>query len=153
MPQWLPRIGLQWQLPKASANMKWFGRGPFETYPDRKTGAKIDIYTSTVDEEYVPYLIPQDHGNKTDVYWVELSNDHGAGLRFESYQTFNFTAHRYATKHLERAMYPFQLRPDEIIYLNIDPEVTGVGDTSKSTLTKYRVTPGNVEFSFSIEPL
>ena len=153
MPQWLPRIGLQWQLPEQYEEIKWYGRGPYENYPDRKTGAKMGVYISTVKEEYVPYLIPQDHGNKTDVYWVEFTNSKGNGLRIESHKAFNFSAHPYSTEQLERAMYPFQLKNEEVIYLNTDPEVTGVGDTSKSTLLKYRVMPGTYSFAFTLVPM
>ena len=113
----------------------------------------MGVHTSTVSEEYVPYLIPQDYGNKSDVYWVEMANDSGTGLRFESHKAFNISAHPYSTEKLERAMYPFQLQDEEVIYLNIDPEITGVGDTSKSTLTKYRVMPGIYSFTFTMIPM
>lgn len=150
MPQWLPRVGLQWQLPTSMQHIEWYGRGPFENYPDRKTGAKIGIYQSTVAQEYVPYLIPQDHGNKSDVRWVKMTDKNGNGVLIEGTCEFNFSAHPYSTDNLERAMYPFQLKPDDVIYLNTDPAVTGVGDTSKSTLVKYRVQPGIYNFEFKL---
>ena len=74
MPQWLPRIGLQLKVPSAFRAFGWYGRGPFETYPDRKTGAKIGLYSGTAEEQYEPHLAPQDYGNRTNVRWAALTN-------------------------------------------------------------------------------
>lgn len=152
MTHWLPRIGLQMQLPKTFREMEWYGRGPFETYPDRKTGAKVGHYESTVDEEYVPYIIPQDYGNKTDVHWVSVSNDAGAGLRISGDQLFHTSLHKYDTGHLDRALYTFQLQEGDVVTLNLDHRVTGVGDTSNSVMNDYRVLPGQYSFTFFIRP-
>ncbi|NJK98397.1 MAG: glycoside hydrolase family 2, partial [Bacteroidales bacterium] len=62
MPSWLPKTGLQWNMDKSMNQVNWYGRGPFETYPDRKTGAKINVYKSTVQDMKEPYLVPQDYG-------------------------------------------------------------------------------------------
>jgi beta-galactosidase len=154
MPQWLPRIGLQFQLPQEMQHVEWFGRGPQENYPDRKSGYRMGNYKSAVDDVYVPYLIPQDYGNRCDVSYVELTDEHGIGLRIEAYdERFNFSAHNYSTDNLDRAMYPFQLKKADRVYLNIDHKVNGVGDTSLSTLTEHRLLPGNYEFSITIKPV
>lgn len=152
MPQWLPKLGLQFQLPQEFQQVEWFGRGPQENYPDRKSGYKIGSYQSTIDEMYVPYLIPQDYGNRSDVSYVKLTNDDGIGLAIHG-TNFNFSAHPYSTDHLERAMYPFQLKKSDKVFLNIDHKVNGLGDTSLSTLTEYRVFPGIYEFSYVIRPV
>ncbi|MCK5370494.1 MAG: DUF4981 domain-containing protein, partial [Cyclobacteriaceae bacterium] len=152
MPQWLPRIGLQFQLPQEFQHVEWYGRGPQENYPDRKTGYKIGNYTSTVDEMYVPYLIPQDYGNRSDVSFVKLTNEEGIGLIIQGFD-FNFSAHNFTTDNLERAMYPFQLKKSDKVYLNIDHKVNGLGDTSLSTLREHRVLPGTYEFSYTIKPV
>ncbi len=154
MPQWLPRVGLQFEIPQEMQQVEWFGRSPTENYPDRKSGYKIGTYKSTVDEMYVPYLIPQDFGNRCDVNYVELTNKDGNGLRIESLGgSFNFSAQNYSTENLERAMYPFQLKKSDKVYLNIDHKVNGLGDTSLSTLTQHRTLPGNYEFSFILKPV
>jgi beta-galactosidase len=154
MPQWLPRVGLQFEVPKEMQHVAWFGRGPDENYPDRKSGYKIGTYKSTIDEMYVPYLIPQEYGNRCDVSYVELTNADGIGLRIEGHgESFNFSAHHYSTDNLERAMYPFQLRKDDKVYLNIDHKANGLGDTSLSTLTQHRTLPGTYEFSLIVKPL
>ena len=152
MPQWLPRLGLQFKLPQEYQNVSWFGRGPRENYPDRKTGYKIGAYQTTVDEMYVPYLIPQDYGNRSDVQMVKMTNSDGVGLMIEG-DDFNFSTHNYSTDHLDRALYPFQLKKADGVFLNVDYIVNGLGDTSLSTLREYRALPGNYTFSFVIKPV
>jgi len=76
----LPRIGLQMVLPGGYEHLAWYGRGPHETHADRKEGAQVGVYRGTVDEQYEPYIVPQENGNKTDVRWVSLTDDRGMGL-------------------------------------------------------------------------
>lgn len=152
MTHWLPKVGLQMQLPKSFQQLEWFGRGPFETYPDRKTGAKIGRYQTTVSEDYVPYIIPQDYGNKTDVHWLSIQNEAGVGLRISGDQLFNAGAHPYTTDHLDRALYTFQLKESDTVTLNLDHRVTGVGDTSNSVVNDYRVLPAACGFTFIFRP-
>ncbi len=152
MPDMLPKIGWQFELPKSMQQVKWYGRGLFETYPDRKTGAKIGLYESDIDLEYVPYIIPQDYGNHTDVRWVELKDDKGHGLRFKSSgPLLNFSFHKFSTENLSRAYYIYQLEEAKTNILNIDFEVSGVGGTAVRQLEKYRVKPEIKEYNFSIK--
>lgn len=152
MTHWLPKVGLQLQLPESFQQMAWYGRGPFETYPDRKTGAKIGIYQSSVEDEYVPYIIPQDHGNRTDVYWVSLTNPEGIGLFVSGDAPFNFSAQKYDTENLSRAYYAFQLQESDAVTLNLDHKISGVGGTAISVLNKYMVLPREYEFTFRLRP-
>ncbi|MFT4534629.1 MAG: beta-galactosidase [Saprospiraceae bacterium] len=76
----LPRIGMRMQLPKQYSEMTYFGRGPWENYQDRKHSAFVDLYTSTVSDQYVPYIRPSENGYKTEVRWVSLTNKYGNGL-------------------------------------------------------------------------
>ena len=76
----IPRIGMRMQLPRQYDNLTYFGRGPWENYIDRKASAFIDLYTSKISEQYVPYIRPQENGYKTDVRWLALSNSSQNGL-------------------------------------------------------------------------
>ena len=152
MPAWLPRIGVQLVLNQTFDQLNWYGRGPIETYPDRKTGAKIGVYSSLVKDQYEPYLIPQENGNKTDVRWVSLQNNQGIGLRFSASELFNFSALNVQADNLSRALYPFQLKPFEGITMNIDYALSGVGCTAISVLNKYRVMPSEHRFKMILEP-
>ncbi len=152
MPDMLQKIGLQFQLPKAFRNVEWYGRGPFETYPDRKTGAKTGLYQSNADEMYVPYIIPQEYGNRTEVRWLKVQDENGKGLLIKGGDLLNFSLHKYTTDNLERAMYTYQLQETPNTILNVDYEVTGVGGTAVRQLQRYRVMPGVRKYSLTIQP-
>ncbi len=152
MPSWLPRVGLKWFLNQSLENVKWSGRGPFENYPDRKTGAKIGLYESKVSEFNEPYLKPQDYGCRTDNQWVSFQNKDGVGLAFSGDQLFNFSAQTYDTDHLTRAQYPYQLRPSDAITFNFDYATSGVGCTAISVLNEYRVLPKVYSFVSKVKP-
>ena len=77
----LPRMGVMLTMPAGFENFNWLGRGPEESYADRKAGVAVGLYNGTVDEQYVPYIMPQENGNKTDVRWSALTNDKGFGFR------------------------------------------------------------------------
>lgn len=153
MPAWLPKMGLQWFLPATLKKVTWYGRGPFENYPDRKSGARIGMYSSTVEQMFEPYLIPQDYGCRCDVSTVRLINEEGIGLEFSSTQNFQFSARNYSTDNLSRARYPYQLNTADGIWFNFDYAVSGVGCTAISVLNQYKVYPAPVSFKLKIKPI
>ncbi len=75
----LPRFGMQFEVPGGFETVTWYGRGPHENYWDRKAGARVGVWSGSVDEQFVDYSEPQENGNKTDVRWVSLTNDERAG--------------------------------------------------------------------------
>ena len=152
MPDMLPRVGMQFLLPKTFNEVEWYGRGPFETYPDRKTGAKIGLYQSTADREYVPYIMPQDYGNHTDVRWLKVSDKKGNGMMIKSDRLLNFSFQKYSTENLSRAVYTYQLNEAPFNTLNMDYEVSGVGGTSIRQLEKYRVKAQVKTFRLTLKP-
>ncbi|MDD4225212.1 MAG: glycoside hydrolase family 2 TIM barrel-domain containing protein [Mariniphaga sp.] len=152
MPDMLQKIGLQFQLPKTFHLVKWYGRGPFENYPDRKTGAKISVYQSSAVEMYEPYIIPQDYGNRSDVRWLKIQNEECKGLLFQSDKLLNFSLHKHSTDNLDRAMYTYQLNEAPVTILNVDYEVSGVGGTALRQQQKYRVMPGVRNYCLTIKP-
>ena len=152
MPEMLPKEGLQFILPKDFRHVEWYGRGPFETYPDRKTGAKVGVYQSNAQEMYVPYLFPQDYGNRTDVRWLKVQNSAGRGLMIAGDILLNFSLHKYTTDMLSRAVYTYQLEEAPNTILNVDYAVSGVGGTAVRQLEKYRLKPGVREYVLRIRP-
>lgn len=153
MPSWLPRIGLDWILDSSLENVEWYGRGPQENYPDRKTGYRIGQYKSTVKEMYEPYLIPQDYGLRTDNRFVRLTDPNGKGLEFSGDRLFNFSAHPYSTDNLTRAWYTYQLKPFDGITFNFDYATSGVGCTALSVFTQYQVMPERYDFVITVKPI
>ena len=151
-PAWLPKIGIQLQVTDDLNYVTWYGRGPFETYPDRKTGAQVGIYSETIDDLYTDYLVPQDFGNLTDVRWAVLSDDSDIGLFVHGVQPLNVSASFYSTDNISRALYPFQLNKQDGITLNIDHMVTGVGGTPVPTLTQYRTLAQRYSYTVRLKP-
>jgi beta-galactosidase len=153
MPAWLPRIGVDWILDKSLGNVQWYGRGPQENYPDRKSGYKTGVYKSTVTDMYEPYLIPQDYGLRTDNRWVRMTDDNGFGLEFRGDKLFNFSAQPYSTENLTKALYTYQLHPFEGITFNLDYASSGVGCTALSVFTAYQVMPQRYDFRMTVRPV
>ncbi len=153
MPSWLPRIGVEWILNASLSNIQWNGRGPQENYPDRKTGYRTGVYSSTVTDMYEPYLIPQDYGLRCDNKWVRLTGKDGVGLEFSSDKLFNFSTHPYTSDNLTKALYTYQLSKSDGITFNFDYATSGVGCTALSVFTAYQVIPCKYEFRFRMRPV
>jgi hypothetical protein len=134
--------------------MRWYGRGPHESYSDRKEGAPIGVHGGTVDEQYVPYIMPQENGNKTDVRWVALSDEAGVGLLVVGQPTLEVSAHHFTTADLTRAEHTFELERREDITLNLDHAQSGLGSAScgPGTLPQYLIEPCETEFSLRLRP-
>ena len=146
---WLPRIGMKFTVPESFNKVKWYGRGPFENYPDRKTAAKIGIYELPVDEFYVPYVETENFGNRSDVKSLTLVNADNKVLLVGE-DKLNFSLNPF--NNLDRTVYPFQLQKDGNVELNIDYKITGVGDTPVPTLPRYRTYPGKYSYTINIYP-
>ncbi len=153
MPAWLPRVGIDLILDKSLGNVRWYGRGPQENYPDRKSGYKTGVYKSTVKDMYEPYLIPQDYGLRTDNRWVRMTDDQGAGLEFSGDKLFNFSAQPYSTDNITKALYTYQLQPFDGVTFNLDYATSGVGCTALSVFTAYQVMPQRYDFKVKIKPI
>lgn len=153
MPLWFPRVGLTLTLNDALNCVQWYGRGPQENYPDRKTGYRIEKYTTTVQGMYEPYLMPQDYGLRTDVRWVRFTDNQGTGLQFEMNELFNFNAYPYSTDNLTKAMYTYQLQKQEGVTLNLDYATTGVGCTARGVFNSYKAQPTEYNRKVTIKPI
>lgn len=153
LPQWLLRMGLTMTLSKSLQQVKWYGRGPQENYPDRKTGYPVGIYKKTVKEMYEPYLIPQDYGLRTDNRWIEISDKDGDGLRIKGYQLFNFNIYPFTTENLTKAVYTYQLEECNGNTLNLDYSTSGVGCTARSIFQSYKTPVTKYESTIEISTL
>jgi beta-galactosidase/beta-glucuronidase len=159
----LPRVGLTLTLPGDRANLAWYGRGPHENYSDRKLGAAVGVYRSTVDDEYVPYVMPQSHGNKTDVRWVELTDEAGAGLRATAVAgredggtpVIEVTALRYTEHDLAEAQHTHELQPRDAVVLHLDLAQSGLGSAScgPGVLPQYQLTAREYRYTLRLRPL
>lgn len=136
----IPKFGMRMRVPRSFDNIQWYGRGPHENYPDRKTGSFIGLYTSKLENFITPYAAPQDNANRGDVRWFSLSNQSGNGIKITGLQLLNFRAWPYTEDDLENAWHDYQLPNRDFINLNIDLNIHGVGgdDTwGAKTMDKY----------------
>ena len=161
MPEALPRLGVTMTLSPRLEQMTWYGCGPQENYIDRKTGAFVGLWKSTVTDQYTPYVRPQDCGMKCGVRWMQFTDKYGRGVRFASDEPFFGQALHFAMEDLEFARHrngqtrfrtPLVPRAETIF--NLDARQTGLGGAScgPSTMAKYRFDPNEtVEWTYRIE--
>jgi beta-galactosidase len=139
----LPRLGVTLQLAPALDRLQWYGPGPHESYSDRKIGAAIGRYESRVADQYVPYIVPQEHGNHVDARWLTLRDEAGRGLRVEaSADPFDFSASHFTAEDLTAASHTHQLEARPEVILDLDRVQRGMGtagcgpDTLPAYLTR-----------------
>jgi hypothetical protein len=122
----LPRVGSQFMLPHTFEKMRWYGRGPNENYSDRNLGSPFGVYEGSVSDQFVPYIHPQENGNKTDVRWVSLSDKSGMGILVIG-DDLSVSAHHYSLESLSQASHVPDLKLGNFLTLNIDFAQSGVG--------------------------
>ena len=137
MPERLPRLGLSLIVPGRYENLRYYGRGPWENYVDRSTASFLGIWNSTVTDQFVDYVRPQDNGAKSDVRWLELTDVCGRGLRFSASVPLFMQALHYGWEDLEFARHRpgaerhrAVLRPRPDTCLNLDLRQNGLGGAS-----------------------
>ncbi|RCG21515.1 DUF4981 domain-containing protein [Streptomyces diacarni] len=125
----LPMVGALLTLPKDRSAFTWYGRGPQENYWDRRTGAAVGRYRSSVEEQFTPYVRPQQCGNVTDVRWGELSGKDGTGLRVstEPGDHLELSALRYTPADLDGPKHPHELTPRKETVLGVNHRQMGLG--------------------------
>lgn len=150
----LPRIGISLVLPPGFEEFTWFGRGPEESYIDRKYGVAVGLYSGTVDEQYVPYIMPQENGNKTDVRWASLLGSQGVGLMAVCQPLLEVSVSHFTADDLYKAMHTNELTRRDEVYFNLDVMQSGLGGHScgPRTLDKYLVWPGEYHFNILFQP-
>ncbi len=146
---YLPKVGVQLELPSRFGDVEWYGRGPQETYPDRKTGVDIGRYAGTVADQYVPYLPPTDNGNKTDTKWVALT-DEKSGLLALGAEPMNVSCNRFS--NLAAADHEYELEDRGSVAVNLDHRVSGVGGTPIAPFEEHQVKPVETSFEVSLLP-
>jgi beta-galactosidase len=151
----IPRFGMRMAMPKGFETLRWFGRGPQETYWDR-CDARVDMYQGTVDEQYFDYSEPTESGNKVDVRWVALTNNNGVGLLaigipLLSVNALHYTAEDLTTDGREGPSHNYEIQRRDNIYLNLDYRQMGVGgDNSWGARVHPEFTlPGNEKYAYS----
>ena len=145
---WLPRLGFEFKIPCENSDFSYFGMGPYESYCDMHHASMIDWYESDADKEYVPYVMPQEHGNHTKTKVLKVNN----GLTFTAENEFDMNVSRYTKEKLDKAQHWDELVKDDFVTVRIDYKNSGVGSNScgPGLLEKYRLDEKDIHFVFYI---
>jgi beta-galactosidase len=140
----LPRVGVRMSVPSGLGQVRWYGTGPGESYPDSHRAARIGRYARSVDEWQTPYVFPQENGHRGGVRWATVTGGDGTGLRIEGEPEFGLTARRWTSEALDTARHSAELRPTDRIWLNLDAAQQGIGSAScgPGVLPQHRLLPG-----------
>lgn len=125
---YIPEIGTLLFLPGSLENLHYYGRGPEENHWDRNDGTDVGLYSGTVSGQWTPYIRPQENGNKTDVRWVALTDDHGNGLLASGEPLLEFNASHLTPEDLSVGVrHDYQLTPRKEVVLRLNHRQMGVG--------------------------
>ena len=167
----LPRFGMNMVMPRDFETLTWLGRGPHESYQDRKTGAFVDLYSGSVADQYWPYLRPQENGNKEDVRWAAITNKEGSGILFKGVPLIAVSVHHNILEDFESAertdgrhiegvrpvnRHTTDVKPRDLTSVNIDYKQMGVGGDDSwgaPTHREYRLTEQTYSYSFKMIPV
>lgn len=150
----LPRLGVSMELEGSMENLKWYGRGPHENYPDKKLAAHVGLYGGKVADQHEDYVRPQENGAKCDVSWAMLHDGRGLGMLFAGLPAFQFNAHDYADMDLTVAEHTWELERQEAVTVNIDFAQGGLGSAScgPGPLEPYQLKPEPAVLEFAMRP-
>ncbi|KAF7556049.1 hypothetical protein G7Z17_g1748 [Cylindrodendrum hubeiense] len=165
-PEHVPRVGLNLRANRGLDKAQWFGLGPGEAYPDKRSAQRLGIWSvESVENLHTPYEVPQENGNRMDTRWLSLTDTHGMGLRAQmsveprsesrnwGCTGFNWVASRYSAVTIEQARHPCDLVEEDATLLRLDAKVAGVGSAACGPGVKEKdlVHVQEVTFGFRLE--
>jgi beta-galactosidase len=147
----LARVGSVFELQPGLEDLVYYGRGPHETYPDRKRGGLLGQWRSTVGEQYVPYIRPQENGGHADVRWFQLGSRHD-GVRVQLERPAQVSILHFRASDLAAATHDVELtaRPETVVQLDAAHRGLGTASCGPDTLPQYLVGPGRYHWIWSI---
>ena len=151
----VPKIGVQMSVTGDYETFTWLGRGPHESYIDRRRSADVGLYQGTVSEQYEAYVRPQENGNKTDVRWAALTNSAGRGMMVITEGTYSISAHHNTAQDFDQARNIHRVTAREEIIFCIDAKHMGLGGAScgPGPMDKYRFAPESVQMRYTLCPV
>jgi len=143
----LPRLGYEFKLPRDKNRFTYFARGKAENYRDMHHYAFVGKYESTADEEYVNYIMPQEHGNHIGAKYVDFGS-----FAVKTEGEFEFAVSNYSAQALTKAMHQDELKKDGFVHFRVDYGVSGVGSGScgPQLMRKYRLCNDEMNYKFTI---
>ncbi|MDR0505290.1 MAG: discoidin domain-containing protein [Dysgonamonadaceae bacterium] len=156
----LPKTGYRLEMTKDFENLTWFGRGLWESYPDRKEACFEGVYSSRVTDQWEKYVLPQENGNKEDVRWMALTNNNGTGILFVAPDNMSASATHFRAEDLYTSMYnrkkhPYQVNFRENTVVCLDARMRALGNAScgPDVMDKYELKSESAIFNFFIMPI
>ena len=149
----LIRFGVSLGVPADLTETTYYGRGPWESYSDRKRSAKVNTYSCKTDDMFYSYAMPQENGNRTDTRLLILADPNGAGLEISGAPLFGFSVWPYSIDNLDKAKHPYDLKPQGFYTLNIDLRQTGVGGMRARPFPHQTLPAGKYSFEFLMAPI
>jgi Beta-galactosidase/beta-glucuronidase len=156
----LPKMGYRMEMPKGFEYLTWFGRGPWESYVDRKEACLEGVYNSTVTEQWEKYVLPQETGNKEDVRWIGITDQSGIGLLLVAPDKMAASATHFRGQDLyntwtDRIRHPYEVSFRENTVVCLDARMRALGNSScgPDVMEKYELMAENTTFNFIIVPL
>jgi beta-galactosidase len=151
----LPRIGIRFEVPSAFDRLEWYGLGPDESYPDRHLAQTVGRWSSTVTDQYHPYVRPQEYGAHEQCRWFSLTDEQGDGLKIILPKPLSFTARPHHDADLNEAETLAELRLAATTEVHIDVAMRGLGTGAcgPDALPQYRVGPGTYTFRWMLQAI
>ena len=154
------RFGMRMRMPAAYDRIDYYGRGPWENYADRKDAALLGRYRQTVDEQFYPYIRPQETGTKSDVRRWRQSDITGRGIEVVASEPFSASALNYSREALDEGLtkkqgHSQEIEPDRAVWLTIDKKQCGLGcidSWGQHTQPEHRLPYKDYTFEFKITP-
>jgi len=151
----MPRFGYSIVMPKGTEKIKYFGRGPVESYVDKRHASRMGLFETTVSEHFEHYVHPQENMAHTDTHFAAITSETGHGLLFsKTEKPFSFNASHYSVHEITRARHDYELEKSELTYVNIDYKHNGIGSGScgPEAQPPYKFDEKEFSFSFKIIP-
>ena len=161
LPQ-LPKVGLDFRLMRQFDKLTWLGRGPMESYPDRKQAMDVGLYSGMVEDQYQQYVRPQENGNKEDVRWAALTDRQGNGVAFQAWGHLAVTASHFEPRDIDNSRHengeprkniPFLPRNETIVCLDAQQMGLGGASCGPGPLQQYLCKPGARSWRVAMKPI
>ena len=135
--------------------MTWYGRGPHESYPDRKESATIGEWSGSVVDQFTNYVFPQENGSKADTRWAAITSAQGTGLLAVAEHPIQFSALAFTPEDLDAANHTFDLTPRDETVVNLDLLMAGLGSSAcgPRPLDRYLIPALDVSFTIRLRPI
>ena len=151
----LPRFGLEFRMPAGNEKLRYFGRGPVESYADKRLASRMGLFTSLVSDHYEPYIRPQENMAHADTLWFSVGSESGHGLLCTGAGgAISFNCSHFSAKALTETRHHFELVPSEETVVNLDYRQTGIGSGScgPALAERYRFEEKHFTFKTRLLP-